>query len=80
MVAYFGLLTSRSQKRRVVSVDAAVMLIALVGFSRMYLDAHYISDVVGGCCWGAWSSAVIGSLKSARRRDKANLGGQGRSP
>jgi len=53
MVAYFGVLTSRSQKKRVVSVDAAVMLIALVGFSRVYLDAHYISDLVGGGCGGA---------------------------
>ena len=51
-VAYFAVLTSRNQKIRVVSVDAADMLIAPVGFSRVYLDAHYISDVVGGLLRG----------------------------
>ncbi len=81
MLAYFAVLTSRSQKTRVVSVDAAVVLVALVGFSRVYLDTHFISDVVGGfAARGAWLSAVITGLKSTWRRDTVSGRDQVSSP
>ncbi len=80
MLAYFAVLTSRSQKSRVVWVDGAAMLAALVGFSRVYVGAYYVSDVVCGfALGGAWLSAVITGLESMRRRDKANRTGQGSS-
>jgi undecaprenyl-diphosphatase len=53
MLAYFAVLTSRSQRMRVVSVCGAAVVVALIGFSRVYLDAHYVSDVVGGFAAGA---------------------------
>jgi undecaprenyl-diphosphatase len=34
--------------RRGVLVGAAVVLAALIGASRVYLRAHYVSDVLGG--------------------------------
>ena len=73
MLAYFALLTLRSKRMRVVSVGGAVVLVTLIGFSRVYLGAHYVSDVVGGfAAGGAWLSAVITAREAVRRRDMAN--------
>ena len=77
MLAYFAVLTSRSQRMRVVSVCGAAVVVALIGFSRVYLGAHYVSDVVGGfAAGGAWLSAVITSREAMRQRDIANQRGQ----
>src|SRR3712207_7752060 len=40
MLAYFAVLTLRSQRMRVVSVGGAAAVVALIGFSRVYLGAH----------------------------------------
>jgi undecaprenyl-diphosphatase len=50
----------RSVRRRVALVAATVCLIALVGFSRLYLGVHYLSDVLGGFALGAaWLSLCL---------------------
>jgi membrane-associated phospholipid phosphatase len=81
MLAYFSLLTLRSQRMRVVSVGGAVVLVTLIGFSRVCLGAHYVSDVVGGfAAGGAWLSAVITAWEAMRRRAMANQRGPVSSP
>lgn len=55
--------------RRVLVLVAAPVLVALIGFSRLYLGAHYLSDVLTGFALGAsWLFAwvLIGQLYDER--------------
>jgi len=52
-----------------VVITGAVVLILLIGMSRMYLGVHYFSDVIGGYAAGVvWVAAVVSGLEVARRR------------
>jgi undecaprenyl-diphosphatase len=54
-----ALLAGRSRKKgaRRTLITGAVLLVGLIGFSRVYLSVHYVSDVIGG--WAAgWALAL----------------------
>jgi undecaprenyl-diphosphatase len=73
MLAYFAVLTLRGSGKHAISVGEAAVLVVLIGFSRAYLGAHYVNDVVGGfAAGGAWLSAVIMACETMRRRAVAN--------
>ncbi|WP_295999813.1 phosphatase PAP2 family protein [Rugamonas sp.] len=50
------------------AVSTALSLVALVGYSRMYLGAHYLSDVLAAFAEGCGWLALCLTLKSALAR------------
>ena len=77
-VAY---LLARLQKHgwaRALTLLFAVVMIALICFTRLYLGVHYPSDVLGGIIVGlAWSGFCMATLEAslalARRRAPASV-------
>jgi len=57
------------RKSRALTVTFAILMIALVGFSRMYLGAHYLTDVMAGMMEGvAWIALCLLVVEITRRR------------
>jgi undecaprenyl-diphosphatase len=56
------------RRRRWPAVAASVVIVAVVGYSRMYLDMHFLSDLLGGFAAGlAYLLAAIWAIRSAPR-------------
>lgn len=69
VLAAFLVAETKSWFRRVVVILAASLLIALVGFSRIYLGVHYLSDVLGAFAEGlAWIALCLTAVYSVWRR------------
>lgn len=61
MLTYFVLASLRSSTaKRIASVTATILLVGLIGFARIYLGVHSVSDVVlGFAAGGVWLAACI---------------------
>ena len=69
-LAYFGVLGVQSGRARVAIVLGGMFLVLLIGFSRIYLGAHYFSDTVGGyAAGGVLLSAIITGAEIIRRQN-----------
>ena len=72
MLAYI-IVTFSAERRsiRAAVIVATVLLVLLIGLSRLYLGVHYFSDVVGGYAAGVlWLAACISGVEVARRQPK----------
>lgn len=69
MLAYLVFTGLRSPTLRLVTVAAAMLWIVLMGFSRMYLGVHYLSDVLAGFAGGTvWLAGCVSGVEIAKRR------------
>jgi membrane-associated phospholipid phosphatase len=71
-----------SSRRRVILWSAAALVVVIVGASRIYLGAHWLTDVLGGYALGvSWVAIVVavllitspgtGRVRSVRERGQA---------
>ncbi|HEU5317074.1 MAG TPA: VTT domain-containing protein, partial [Chloroflexota bacterium] len=75
-VVFYGVLAAFLVSRfhqpwkRLACVTGAVVAVALVAFSRMYLGAHYLSDVLAAICSStAWLVLCLASVHALVRRN-----------
>jgi membrane-associated phospholipid phosphatase len=74
LVVYFGLMTyllatsSAARSRRRLGYAGCVAIVLAVAFSRLYLEAHWVSDVAGGLTLGlAYLLSTIWLVESIAR-------------
>ena len=69
LLGYALILPQRRRPRRIATVLLMTCIVLTVGFSRIYLRAHWFSDVIAGWSIGlCWVSVCIACLEMRRRR------------
>lgn len=64
LLTYFLMRNSKSARQRITVFLMGVIIVLLVGFSRIYLGVHFLSDVLGGFILGAtWMIMGITSIE-----------------
>jgi undecaprenyl-diphosphatase len=70
MLACYLAAHAKGRGQQAAAVAGAVLAVALVAVSRMYLGVHYLSDVLGaaaeGCAWLATCVTFVSTLRRQR--------------
>jgi membrane-associated phospholipid phosphatase len=68
LLAYFVLLAGCSRRTGLAAVGGVVVLVSAVGLSRLYIGAHYPTDVLAGYAAGlGWLAVWLGGWETVRR-------------
>lgn len=71
MLAAFAVTSLGAWRWRAGAVLGALVMVMLIGFSRVYLGAHYLSDVLGAAAAGfAWLVLCLTAVDTLRRRPR----------
>ncbi len=74
LIAYMLVLALPRRRARLAVLAAAGLVILSIGFSRLYLGVHYLSDVMGAYAVGvAWLTPGITAIHTARLRGSPAL-------
>ena len=74
MISYFMMRETESWKLGVLTAVTALFVVFLIGFSRIYLQVHYLSDVVAGYVGGLfWLTICLTGLEVYGKKAKAQV-------
>ena len=78
-IAIYAIRSIASWPRRSLVAVAAISLVLLVALSRMYLGAHYLTDVLAAMTAGiAWVALCLTAVETWRRHRNGILAGSPR--
>src|SRR5262245_34301914 len=81
LLAYLVILAFHQPPLRTFTVAVCGALIVLIGFSRLFLGVHYLSDILGGYALGAaWLAFAIALIEDARSHYAAANGDRAALP
>jgi undecaprenyl-diphosphatase len=79
-LAIFAAHTIRNHRDRIWPFVIAAIWVAIIGATRIYLGAHYFTDVIGACCaavaWLAFCWTAVETLRRWRSRHGLRTGRQ----